>query len=304
MQQRQERYDAFVKDNSADIDALEQMLDSGGEHGGQIMVKKVRESDATLTVELARDKAVYQVLTSELPQKAFEAGGVDTMNDAEIATALNLVSGDFLTSKTTFDEVVASLSKLETKKANLETQFQPESYEIKSASDEIAALKRQLFGSVVGYAKNLAANIKAREMQIAMNKQLIETRTAEQSQLHKKFVDYTRLKNDFQVAQQHLDGLVKEKMSAMTNGLQANQVATIRKMDEASMPDKNHPASPQPVLYTIVAFLGSLLLAIMLAFFFNRFDHTMHSSFDAERYLGLPVLGSVKKRGRGLVVAA
>lgn len=70
------------------------------------------------------------------------------------------------------------------------------------------------------------------------------------------------------------------------------------------MPDPDKPISPQTMIYTIVAGLVSLLLGIALAFLADHFDHTVRSTVEAERYLGVPVLGTVKKRGRRLVVPA
>ncbi len=88
----------------------------------------------------------------------------------------------------------------------------------------------------------------------------------------------------------------------MTQRVAARESITVRKLDEASVPDPTRPIVPQTWLYTVVATIVSILIGVALAFLADHFDHTLRSAGDAERYLGVPVLGSVKKRGRRLVV--
>jgi len=84
----------------------------------------------------------------------------------------------------------------------------------------------------------------------------------------------------------------------------ASEPVNISRLDDASVPDEKRPVSPQTILYTIAPVWRGLLLGVALAFLGDHFDHTLRSTLDAERYLGVPVLGSVKKRGRRLIVPA
>ena len=59
---------------------------------------------------------------------------------------------------------------------------------------------------------------------------------------------------------------------------------------------------PQRIIIDFVQALVSLLLGVAMAFLADHFDHTLRSNVEAERYLGLPVLGSVKRRRRRLIV--
>jgi capsular polysaccharide biosynthesis protein len=82
----------------------------------------------------------------------------------------------------------------------------------------------------------------------------------------------------------------------------AQQAATIDRLDDASIPDPDRPVIPMTILYTIVAGLVSGLIGVATAFLAAHFDHTLRSTWDAERFLGVPVVGSIKRRGRRLIV--
>ncbi|MFQ5430667.1 MAG: hypothetical protein ACE5E1_10190 [Phycisphaerae bacterium] len=294
-------YEAFVAKNPGDIGVLEQLLRSGAEHGIQIVMTKMRESDATLRLALARDKAIHDVLMKSLPPAALAGAGVESMTDEEVSAALANAPTEFLEENVAVAELTKHWAKLEGKRAKLEAQFRKESRELRYIHEEISRTRRGMLAAMVGQARSLAATVKAREEQLRINEALIKAGTAERNEISRKLVTYARLKNDFNVAEEHLKRLKQERVDAMSNSLRARETVTISTLNEASMPSVAHPVSPKTLLYTLAAFLASSLLGIALAFFLDHFDHTLRSSIEAERYLGLPVLGSVKKQGDGLV---
>jgi hypothetical protein len=296
-------YEEFVQKNSNDIGVLEQLLKSGTEHGVQVVLTKVRENDAKLAMDLARDQAMYDVLRETLPKQTFESEGVAKMGDEEVATALSSVSVEFLTDNVGFNELVKSLAALETKRAKIESRFTESSRDMQYLKDEISQGKRQLLRAIAAHATGLAASIRARQQQRTMNEELVKTTTAEESEIQQKVVTYARLKNDFQTGLKHLQDLQQQRIDALANSLRARESVTIAKLDSASVPDPTRPVTPKTLLYTVVAFLVSMLLGVAFAFSADHFDHTLRSIGEAERYLGVPVLGSVKKRGRSLIVA-
>jgi capsular polysaccharide biosynthesis protein len=296
-------YEEFVQKNSNDIGVLEQLLKSGTEHGVQVVLTKVRENDAKLAMDLARDQAMYDVLRETLPKQTFESEGVAKMGDEEVATALSSVSVEFLTDNVGFNELVKSLAALETKRAKIESRSTESSRDMQYLKDEISQGKRQLLRAIAAHATGLAASIRARQQQRTMNEELVKTTTAEESEIQQKVVTYARLKNDFQTGLKHLQDLQQQRIDALANSLRARESVTIAKLDSASVPDPTRPVTPKTLLYTVVAFLVSMLLGVAFAFSADHFDHTLRSIGEAERYLGVPVLGSVKKRGRSLIVA-
>jgi capsular polysaccharide biosynthesis protein len=63
----------------------------------------------------------------------------------------------------------------------------------------------------------------------------------------------------------------------------------------AKMVEDPVPVSPSPILYTIVGFIVGLMMGIGFVLFIEYLDNSLKSSNDVEKYLDLPVLGSVQK---------
>lgn len=296
-------YEAFVQQNSGDVGVLEQLLKSGTEHGVQVVLTKVRENDAKLAMDLARDTAMHDVLKETLPEGAFEADGIAKMSEDDLDAALMSVSVEFLQDNIGFNELVKALSALEAKRAKIETRYTDASRDMQYLKEEMVESKRQLLRAIVAHAKGLAASIKARQQQKVMNEALVKSTAAEQNDVQQKLATYARLKNDFQTALKHLQDLQQQRIDAMSNRLRARESVTIAKLDAASVPDVDRPLTPKTLVYTLVALVVSLLVGVALAFLADHFDHTLRSIGEAERYLGVPVLGSLKRRGRSLVMA-
>ncbi|RIK62852.1 MAG: hypothetical protein DCC65_16755 [Planctomycetota bacterium] len=295
-------YQNFVKTNSDMIGVLEQLLKSGTEHGTQIILTKVRENDASLFMDLTRDKAVYDVLRKTLPEKVFESGGLDRLSEPEIHSALSIIPTEFFRENLLFLELSKNMARLEEKKSELEAQYTDGNMDVRYIREEVARNKRRLLDAVVSYARGLEASIEARDQQKRMYEELVTKTREEQNEIHAKLADYARLKNEFEVAQKQLETLQVDRMNAMSNKLYARETVTINKLDPASIPAADKPVVPLTGIYTIVAVAVSMLLGIAFAFLADHFDHTLRSSIEAERYLGVPVLGSIKRRGRRLIV--
>jgi capsular polysaccharide biosynthesis protein len=295
-------YQKFVKEHSDEVGVLEQLLKSGTEHGTQVVLTKVREDDAVLALELARDTAVYNVLKGALPAKALEPGGIDAMTEDEVEAAAACVPAEFLRENVGFTEFVKDAAKLEARCSKLEAQFTENSRNVQYAREEVVLAKRRLLQAIVAHEQGLEASIKARQEQKQTHEELVKSLAAEQNQTQAKLATYAELKNNFQVVQKHLEKLQQDKLEALSNWLQARNVVTITKLDVASLPAVDRPVMPRPLLYTLVALAVSILVGVAGAFLVDHFDHTLRSIDEAERYLGLPVVGSIKRRGRRLII--
>ena len=303
-EEKESAYNKFIHENAGDIGVLEQLLRSGTEHGIQVLYTKFRESDATLFLELARDKSLFEVMKSSLPEKAFEVGGIAKMSDDEVGNAAARIPTEFLEGNIVFVEHAKTIASLSAKLAKAQAQYTDTNRDMIYLRQQISAGKRLLLEGIVAHALGLEASIKAREQQRQENEKLVNEASDERSRVQSKLAEYARVKNEFEVAQKHRERLEQDKVSAMATRVLSREPVNISRLDDASVPDVKKPVSPQTMLYTIVAGLASLLLAVALAFMADHFDHTLRSSIDAERYLGVPVLGSVKKRGRRLIVPA
>lgn len=69
------------------------------------------------------------------------------------------------------------------------------------------------------------------------------------------------------------------------------EVKSIKVIDEASQPSS--PSGPPRMLYTIIAFLAGLLIAVAVVAFMDMVDTRVRNAEDAAAILGLPVIGRI-----------
>ncbi len=154
--------------------------------------------------------------------------------------------------------------------------------------------------------KNELAKQRARigqEASVLTARQAILARRVDQDKqllddLALKAVEYQRLQDDVATAQSIYEEETKRVVSATTASQLAEQPILVSLIDGPSRPSAVDPVGPNVLLSVVVSAVGGLILAITLAFMGDYFDHSIKSTDDAERYLGVPVLASVPKLGR------
>jgi|CXWL01.1.fsa_nt_gi capsular polysaccharide biosynthesis protein len=299
---KRDAYQAFIVANKDDIGGLEQLLKSGTEQGLQIYLTEIRKSDATLFLNIAKEKAMLDVLAKAVPAAAMEPGGVDKLSEEQVSATVQSIPIDFFAEDAAYVELAKSAALLAGRLARAESQYLEESRDIQYLREQVKRTQRQLLNLVVAHVRGLSGRLTARESQKKMNDALVDSTNEKQSQIHLKLAEYARLKTDFETTQKHLALLQQEEIDAMSMRVRSEESITIRKLNEASVPNVDSPVVPLTNIYTIVAVLVSLLLGLALAFLADHFDHTLRTTIEAERYTGLPVLGSVKRQGRSLVL--
>lgn len=75
--------------------------------------------------------------------------------------------------------------------------------------------------------------------------------------------------------------------------IDAMKLDAVNIIDRASVPD--NPSGPNRVMYTAVALLAGLFVAIAIIVLQDMLDTTVKSGDDAEELLGIPVLGRMPK---------
>ena len=301
-ERRRKAYDEFIQANVEDITGLEQLLKSGAEQGLQIALSEIRKNDATLALELAKEQAIYDAIKKVLPENASESEFLGALNEEATARLVDAVASEFMADDVTFVELSKNLANLKTKQARVESQFLEESKDYQYIKQQLTQVRKQMLGQIVARVRGLELRVASRQQQKLRNEELVRQFEKDQNKIHSKLVQYVWLKNEFEVSQKQLQRLEQDRIDAMTSELSAREAVTINKLDNASMPDVNKPVVPLTMIYTVVACAVSLLIGVTLAFLADHFDHTLRSTVDAERYLGVPVVGSVKKRGRRIVV--
>ena len=66
--------------------------------------------------------------------------------------------------------------------------------------------------------------------------------------------------------------------------------------------DPSQPVRPITTIYSVIAAITGLLLAIAYAFLADFYDHSIRSIYQVERYLETKVLASIKQSGRRIIL--
>jgi len=291
-------------DSPGDVAILEQLLKSGTEHGYQIIATRARENTLMLKDNLARSKSMRELLRGMLPAKAMEEGGAALLSDDEVAEAVAVIPPEVTENNIIVNRLSGRLLQVQAKLTNLQSSFTKEYGSVQETQEELTRTKRQLLQELVANAKALDISIKSYEDRLVENASEVKSIEARLDKINRRLTEYQRLKNDVEVAQKQHQDIQKEQVDAFVAAEQARVAVTIEKMDKASQPNPDRPAQPLTWIYTGIAAGVGLILAVALAFLGDHFDHTFRTIEDAERYTGLPVVGSVSKQGRTILTGA
>ena len=114
-------------------------------------------------------------------------------------------------------------------------------------------------------------------------------------------ITYNRLKSRVASAKDYFEIQKKADLEAQRAQALAENPILVSIMDDPTLPNVDDPRRPVLWLNILIACVGGLVLALVYAFLSDHFDHTLKSVDDTERYLGVPVLASVSKLGRGII---
>jgi uncharacterized protein involved in exopolysaccharide biosynthesis len=143
--------------------------------------------------------------------------------------------------------------------------------------------------------------------QIHQYDQVIQDRTAQQEELHRRIrtyqgrvesspaieQEYKALTRDYQSALEFYNALLKQRdLAAMATDLERQQQSEqFRVLDPASYPDR--PSFPNRLNFAVGGLAGGLALGLGLAFFLEMQDTSVRSDRDLESLLHLPILAVV-----------
>ena len=115
---------------------------------------------------------------------------------------------------------------------------------------------------------------------------------------------YQKLASEADNAQKIYDAEQKRAVDGLTaERLAAAKPILVTPLDAPSWPAPSHPRRPIVWLNMVIALAAGLVLALVYAFLADHFDHSIKSIDGAERYLGVPVVGSVPRLGRIVVTS-
>jgi len=137
----------------------------------------------------------------------------------------------------------------------------------------------------------LTVELKSMEKRASLMKDRLDKFRSEHPELASKQVELMQLERQSRVYEQAYSTLTSkyEDMRLM----EQMKVTGLKVIDPASLPDS--PVSPQVLTSVVMGALLGIFLGFGLAFFLHYIDDTINTEEDAQRFLNLPVLGSIPK---------
>lgn len=207
------------------------------------------------------------------------------------------------------------IAELEAQLAVLKSKYTEDYPDVARIRRDIADVKRmaeaslQRVGGVETPVKAPAEpeQIQVLRAQIRQYEQMIEDRTTQQEELHRRIKllqarvessptieqEYKALTRDYQTAAEFYSGLLKSRdLAAMARNLELQQQSEqFRILDPASYP--NSPSFPNRLMFSLGGLAGGLALGAGLTLLLEMKDTSVRSDREIESLLHLPVLAVV-----------
>lgn len=197
-------------------------------------------------------------------------------------------------------ELTALLGVLVEKRAErraLLARYTAEHRSVRQLTEQIEALERR---SIPEALEALRTELGARQRELATR---VETASGDLQQVPPRAIEEARLRRAVTVAEGLYTELEQRYSAARL--AEVSSIPDVRVLDRAVAPQR--PVSNQVPRVVMLAFAGSLGLAVVAALLLDRFDSRVRYPDQVVRRLGLPVLGSIPRAeasgGHGIVEA-
>jgi capsular polysaccharide biosynthesis protein len=323
----------FTEKEGTSLETLASMMGKGGAGGETGFAGRATASEAEVTrleSENARLKKLREVVASRLGE-ARQEWKKDKLDDvpgleeqlADPANANNPQKlakltkdlgktlkpiDDFtmplavdLKDNASLKAILDAIDKKRSMVKSLAPQFQDDYQQIVVSRSEMVGLWRTLFRMLDDQVKELDDRVAVNEAPKVYREKDAASLNERKKTLAAKVASYERLLKDQEAAQKLYDDQKKSVIEAATAKELAANPILVSDLGGPSMPHPDDPRRPVPWLNMLIAAVSGLILALVYAFVADHYDHTIKSIDDAERYLGVPVLGSVPKLGRHII---
>ena len=191
-----------------------------------------------------------------------------------------------------------TLNQLRATRAETEAEYQKLLSTFEPAYPPAVALRREidnLDSSIAREERRVGGSIDASYRAALERENRLQARVSE---LEGQFLDQRRLGIQYRVLGREVDTnrqlydalLQRYKEIGVAGGVGVNNISII---DLADLPQR--PSSPRIVLNLLLALIGGLAIGMVAAYLLDQSDETLTDPSDAERLIGLPLLGSVPK---------
>ncbi len=184
-----------------------------------------------------------------------------------------------------------NIAKLQNQLANLRSQYTDQYPKNIMLLKEIESNKKILKQEIDADIDGRSVDVIALEAKIKSLKETVDHYTA----LAQKQLEYSRIYKNYQIVEEEYQNQVRDIQKAKTaEAMETYKLASIEIIDRARVPKS--PISPDILLNILIGALLGVLLGLGLAVLRDRFDHTLKSIEDVERYINLSNLGSIPRR--------
>lgn len=242
-----------------------------------IVVQKLADLNAAVTrvkTERLQKEAIYRQLS----------GG-----DAEALETFPAILGNAF-----IQQQKGELAALQRQQAQLAEKLgdrHPEMLKIQTAVQNAQLELQAEIQKVVQAVRTEYLAARAQEESLAA---ALASQKAEALGMNRKAIEYSVLLRDVESSKQMYQSLLQRaKETSVAGELKSSN---IRVVDRAERPQR--AVSPRGLLNFCLAFVGGIILACGVAFFFEYLDSRIKSPEEIEAYLGLPAIGMIPALGR------
>ena len=186
-------------------------------------------------------------------------------------------------------ELQKKLNELEVSRAQLDVKYGPDNPRVVEVKQQMAVLQGQLDASRGQLEGRLKADYERAVRDEALLNGAMEHTKSEAVQENQDSIQYGMLKSEVETAKQlYVDFLQK---TSQANVQVAEQHNNMRVIEPAQVPSS--PVGPQRLRSIMIGLFLSLLGGLGVAFVLERFDNTIKTVEDVNRYAQLPALGVI-----------
>lgn len=245
---------------------------------------------------------LHSSLRSELDEVDIELAGltkkVSSTHEKFSENKLSFSGDDITNPSQVIDALKLKLLELKLKKIDLSLKYTDESPLIAAVSEEISDIEKEL--KKEGIKSAVSIDIAAHEAKKENLNRLINKITKELDKVNRLDFDLRNLTRDIN-ENERLYGTYNQKTEEMRilQAMDTANITNIRVTEPAYIPiqpDRLIRFIPQKIFNIFAAFIIGVFSSITLISIMEMLDHSFKSSFDAEKFLALPVIGTISEK--------
>jgi uncharacterized protein involved in exopolysaccharide biosynthesis len=249
----------------------------------------------------------FTATINKIDQRLAEVTALKTAVDAELVKskpAAMVVPDAITASNPQISKLQSRIIELKLQLNSLEPRYTPDFQQVKTAKAELEAAQGDLQAEFSKQSSRLGQEIATLTAQRTTLSAKVSEDRRRMDELAGKVSRYQRLLKAADSAQEIYDDEQKRVVGAITAEKLAAKPVLVTSIDEPNAPDPSAPRLPIVWLNLLIGVVAGVVLAMVYAFLADHFDHSIKSIDGAERYLGMPVLASIPRLGRRIIVRA